>query len=183
LSQRYWREFDPRKGIDYRAGLAVIEAAGLEWGWPQLEECLRMSGSHGFAAVSPWHPGADNLTARFREIVPTARPMGDFEFGVFPYAPQTFEAVMRLRMESGGWASGEWCIGTLIDVEKVLSAPSAVELGGFPEGWALSCAESLGCALALSEQQQSLLAMRLSPEASAAWDRLVATLPLDQMKL
>ena len=181
--------YDPRESRSYEINsggsrppfssaaleILVIEATGIEWDPSLIDRCLSQSGSYGFAAVSPWVPGAEHLTEHFRRLVADVARVADFECGLFPYDTDIFRALVQLRADSGGWASGQWCIGTFSRPTR-FEGDRFKELGGFLEGFALAQSEALGCALVLGEHQQSLFLIRLGPEVVDPLNQLMQSL-------
>ena len=109
----------------------------------------------------PWHPGKKRLLADLTQLITDlqALPGSDVVFGSFPLNRRTLEQLWSIRIANGEWASGEWCIGSsALDLTKLNRTPNEWSpLGGFPDGFVLKNVASFGCALAMSEQQQSLL--------------------------
>ena len=155
--------------------LCVITGSGFEWSEyrEMLLRGLVEPGSRGFVGLSAWVPGAGSLNAAMERLIGPLNDCGAFTLGSFASSIEKFNAVFDLRDQYGRWASGEWCIGACQGDGALVHSPQLIgPLGGFPDGFALANAASIRWSICLSEQQESLMTIKLTPHT----ERLIADL-------
>jgi len=160
------------------SGVWIMTGVSIDWHGisPVIVDLLGEGGPHGWLVVSPWVPGADKLRSDLDALLGAPTAHRDLIAYEFIAAAATFAEILKVRERRGGWASGEWLLATFpAKHQPIIDRTKTDVLGGFPDGVLIANSRHIGCGLAVSEHQQSLLIASTQQVSGVSLQRLVST--------